>query len=119
MPGAQFQADGSSGRTSGTAPDRASYRSFVTFSDPDGNSWLVQEIKTRLPGRGLSSLDVETLTELLREAEKRHGAYEPTGPQHHWPGWYAAYVIACARGRTSGEAAAEAARHVERALEAT
>src|SRR5215813_12909924 len=50
-PGAQFQRDGASGRVSGPAPDRASYRTFATFSDPDGNSWLIQEVTTRLPGR--------------------------------------------------------------------
>ena len=50
-PGAQFQPDGTSGRVSGPAPDHASYSSFATFSDPDGNGWLLQEITTRLPGR--------------------------------------------------------------------
>ena len=46
--GDRFHADG---RISGPAPDRATYGSFATFSDPDGNGWLLQEIKTRLPGR--------------------------------------------------------------------
>ena len=50
-PGAQFQPDGTSGRVSGPAPDHASYGSFATFSDLDGNGWLLQEITTRLPGR--------------------------------------------------------------------
>jgi catechol 2,3-dioxygenase-like lactoylglutathione lyase family enzyme len=50
-PGAQFQADGASGRVDGPAPDHASYGSFATFNDPDGNGWLLQEITTRLPGR--------------------------------------------------------------------
>src|SRR5262249_13028718 len=50
-PGAQFQPNGTSGRVSGPAPDHASYGSFATFSDPDGNGWLLQEITTRLPGR--------------------------------------------------------------------
>ena len=58
----------------GPDPKGDSYGTFATFSDPDGNSWLLQEIKTRLPGRGLSSPDVATLTELLREAETHHGA---------------------------------------------
>src|SRR5580692_9727353 len=49
-PGAQFKADGS-GRLSGRADKDASYGSFATFSDPDGNTWLLQEITTRLPGR--------------------------------------------------------------------
>src|SRR6266404_3883774 len=50
-PGAQFQPDGTSGRVSGPAPDHATYSSFATFSDEDGNGWLLQEITTRLPGR--------------------------------------------------------------------
>jgi catechol 2,3-dioxygenase-like lactoylglutathione lyase family enzyme len=50
-PGAQFQSDDKSDRVNGPAPDRASYRSFATFSDPDGNGWLLQEVTTRLPGR--------------------------------------------------------------------
>ena len=113
-PGAQFQPAGASGRLSGPAPEHASYRSFATFSDPDGNGWLLQEIKTRLAGRGLS-LDASTLTELLRETEQRHGQYEPTAPKHHWSEWYAGYMDARQRGRTSDEAANDAALRVESA----
>ena len=111
-PGAQFQRDGASGRVRGPAPDHASYRSFATFSDPDGNSWLLQEIKTRLPGRGTNP-DVAALTDLLRETEERHGKYEPTAPKHHWSGWYAAYIVARERGKTPEEAAKDAALHME------
>ena len=93
-PGAQFQPSGAIGRVGGPAPDQASYRSFATFGDPDGNGWLLQEIKARLPGRGLSNMDVATLTELMREAEERHGAYEATAPKHHWSDWYGAYIVA-------------------------
>ena len=50
-PGAQFRPIGVSGRAAGPAPGHASYGSFATFSDPDGNSWLLQEVTTRLPGR--------------------------------------------------------------------
>jgi catechol 2,3-dioxygenase-like lactoylglutathione lyase family enzyme len=112
-PGAQFQPDGKSGRVNGPAPNHASYSSFATFTDPDGNSWLLQEIKTRLPGRGDSSLDVSTLSALLRETEQHHGEYEPTAPKHHWSDWYAAYIVACERGRTPEEAAKDAALHME------
>jgi len=51
LAGAQFQPDGSAGRVIGLAPDRASYASFATFTDHDGNGWLLQEITRRLPGR--------------------------------------------------------------------
>jgi catechol 2,3-dioxygenase-like lactoylglutathione lyase family enzyme len=98
---------------SGPDPERRSYSSYAPFSDPDGNSWLLQEISTRLPGRGLSSLDVPTLTDLLRDAEEHHGKYEPTAPKHHWSEWYAAYLVARERGRTPEEAAKEAAHHME------
>ena len=97
----------------GPDPKRRSYFSFASFSDPDGNSWLLQEVKTRLPGRGLSSSDVATLTELLRETEKRHGEYEAAAPKHHWSEWYAAYIVARQRGKTPEQAAKDAALHIE------
>lgn len=97
----------------GPHPDGRSYSTYATFSDPDGNSWLLQEITARLPGRGFSSLDVATLTVLLKEAEHGHGGYHPTAPEHHWSDWYAAYVVARAEGRASDEAAAAGTRHVD------
>ncbi|MEO8676333.1 MAG: VOC family protein [Casimicrobiaceae bacterium] len=100
---------------SGPDPNRRSYGSFATFSDPDGNGWLLQEVRTRLPGRGLGSMDVASLTDLLREAEEHHGSYEPTAPKHHWSGWYAAYIVARERGRTPDEAVSDATRHMEAA----
>jgi len=99
-------------RASGPEPSGRSYGTFATFSDPDGNSWLLQEIKTRLPGRGTNP-DVAALTDLLREAEEHHGKYEPTAPKHHWSGWYAAYIVARERGKTPEEAAKDAALHME------
>ena len=110
-----LQVGGSKGRLPGPDPQGRTYLSFASFSDPDGNSWLLQEVKTRLPGRGLSSFDVATLTELLKETEKQHGAYESTAPKHHWSVWYAAYIVARQQGKTSDEAAGEGARHVESA----
>ncbi|MGH9867340.1 MAG: VOC family protein [Candidatus Polarisedimenticolia bacterium] len=100
-------------RVPGPEPTGQSYATFATFSDPDGNTWLLQEIKTRFPGRGFSSLDVASLTELLRETETHHGEYEPTAPKHHWSDWYAAYIVARAQGRTPEEAAKDGARHIE------
>ena len=99
-------------RVDGADPEGRSYGSFAAFSDPDGNTWLLQEIKTRLPGRGTNP-DVSSLTELLREAEDRHGKYEPTAPKHHWSTWYAAYVVARERGKTPDEAASEGAQYTE------
>ena len=111
-PGAQFGPE-SDGRVSGPDPGRRSYFSFATFSDPDGNTWLFQEITTRLPGRGLSNLDVSTLTELLRETEQHHGEYEPTAPKHHWSGWYAAYIVARQDGKAPEEAAKLGKMYIE------
>jgi len=100
-PGAQFLPDGAPTRVSGRAPDRASYGSFATFSDPDGNGWLLQEITTRLPGRvdanqlGFSS--VADLSAALQRAAAAHGKHEErTGGQRDekWPDWYAAYMVA-------------------------
>jgi catechol 2,3-dioxygenase-like lactoylglutathione lyase family enzyme len=107
-----LQFTGTKGRAPGPDPGGNSYRSWASFSDPDGNGWLLQEIKTRLPGRGLS-VDVATLTELLRETEKRHGEYEATAPKHHWSGWYAAYIVARERGRSPEEAVKDAAGHMK------
>jgi len=103
---------GTKGRTPGRDPAGRSYLSFASFSDPDGNGWLLQEVTGRLPGRGLS-LDVATLTALLQETEKRHGQYEPTAPKHHWSEWYAAYIVARAQGRTPDEAAEDGALRIE------
>jgi len=96
----------------GREPNGRSYGTYATFSDPDGNTWLLQEVTARLPGRGLS-LDVAGLTDLLRETEHRHGDYEAIAPKHHWSGWYAAYMVARERGRTPEEAAGDAALHME------
>jgi catechol 2,3-dioxygenase-like lactoylglutathione lyase family enzyme len=104
---------GTEGRVPGRGPEGRSYSSWASFSDPDGNGWLLQEVKTRLPGRGFN-FDVATMTELLRETEEHHGAYEPTAPKHHWSGWYAQYMIARQRGKTPDEAAKDAALHIER-----
>ena len=99
-PGAQFQRDGTSGRVSGPAPDHESYRSFATFSDPDGNGWLLQEVTTRLPGRIDSAetmfASTADLASALRRAEAAHGEHEKRIGQAdaNWPEWYAAYMAA-------------------------
>ena len=107
-----LDVSGTKGRAPGPDPQGRSYSSYASFSNPDGNGWLLQEIKTRLPGRGFG-VDVSTLTELLREAEMHHGPYEASAPKHHWSGWYAAFIVARERGKTPDEAIKEAARHME------
>jgi hypothetical protein len=85
---------------SGPAPDRRSYGSFLSFSDPDDNVWLVQEITTRLPGRvDPGAITFGSATELasaFRRAETAHGEHEKrTGVRDvNWPEWYAAYMVA-------------------------
>jgi catechol 2,3-dioxygenase-like lactoylglutathione lyase family enzyme len=114
-----YHHDGKWRRVPGRDPEGRSYNSFATFSDPDGNTWLLQEITARFPGRvdepdmGTTT-DVAALTELLRETEGRHGGYEATAPKHHWSGWYAAYMVARQQGQTPDESARDAAAHMER-----
>ena len=110
--GGLLRAGGTNGRVTGKDAEGRSYFSFASFSDPDGNGWLLQEVKTRLPGRGLS-MDVATLAELLRETEKRHGDYEPTAPKHHWADWYAAYIVARQQGKTPEQGAQDGAIRIE------
>ncbi len=108
-------------RIRGRDPEGQSYRSFAAFEDPDGNGWLVQEIKTRLPGREWKSaparaIDVATLAELLRETEEHHGRYEKTRADHHWWDWYATYLSARQNGSSPEDAAAAADRYMDEAL---
>ena len=89
---------GPNGPVGGPDPKHGTYRSFATFSDPDGNSWLLQEITTRLPGRidsGVTSFgSVTDLVGALRRAEAAHGEHEKrTGVRDaNWADWYAAYM---------------------------
>jgi catechol 2,3-dioxygenase-like lactoylglutathione lyase family enzyme len=105
-------------RVSGRDPQGRSYFSFASFADPDGNSWLLQEIQTRFPGREWEStragaMDVATLAELLHETEEHHGNYEKTHAKHHWWDWYAPYLSARQNGSSPEEAAAAADRYME------
>ncbi len=86
---------------SGRDPERRSYASHATFSDPDGNEWLLQEVTVRLPGRmDTDDTTFTSPTELataLRRASVAHGEHEArTGGQRdeNWPDWYAAYMVA-------------------------
>jgi len=82
-------------RQPGPDPERASYGSFFSFTDPDGNTWLGQEVTTRLPGRVsatetryVSAADLESA---LRRAETAHSR---SGQDHNWATWYATYMVA-------------------------
>src|SRR5262249_15991740 len=79
-PPAQFQSTGANGRVSGPAPNRATYSTYATFSDPDGNRWLLQEVTTRLPGRidraETSFASVDDLASAFRRAAAAHGEHE-------------------------------------------
>ncbi|HEX4088458.1 MAG TPA: VOC family protein [Trebonia sp.] len=98
-PGAQFRSDGGD-RVSGRADDGASYGSFATFSDPDGNSWLLQEITKRLPGRvdaaETAFASASDLAGAMRRASMAHGEHEKRigHADEDWPDWYAAYMVA-------------------------
>jgi predicted enzyme related to lactoylglutathione lyase len=86
-------------RVLGHDPEHGSYRSFASFSDPDGNGWLFQEITTRLPGRVDPAVttfaSVSDLAAVLRRAEAAHGEHERrTGERDtNWPDWYAEYIV--------------------------
>lgn len=97
-------------RQPGVDPERASYGSFFSISDPDGNVWLVQEVTTRLPGRvdgaGVAFASLADLEGALRRAESAHSEHEKgTGHRlkaelaervrdEQWPAWYASYMVA-------------------------
>jgi catechol 2,3-dioxygenase-like lactoylglutathione lyase family enzyme len=94
-----FHHAGTNGRVSGPQPERASYGSFATFTDPDGNRWWLQEITTRLPGRveeTASFSSAEDLAAALRRAAAAHGEHETRIGQEDpdWPDWYAQYMVA-------------------------
>ncbi len=82
-------------RLSGPSADRPSYGSFLSFNDPDGNEWLVQQITARLPGR-VDASAVPDLAAALRRAAEAHGEHEKRtgGRDDNWPDWYAAYMVA-------------------------
>jgi len=87
-------------RVGGRDPEHRSYRSFASFSDPDGNGWLFQEITTRLPGRidatATTFASANDLASAFRRAEAAHGEHEKRTGQRdeNWPDWYAAYMVA-------------------------
>ena len=99
-----FHLDGAE-RVPGPAPGHKSFGSYVSFNDPDGNGWLVQEVTTRVPGRTISVLaaygSVAALADALRRAAAAHGRHEKEigHPDPGWPDWYAQYMAEESAGR--------------------
>jgi catechol 2,3-dioxygenase-like lactoylglutathione lyase family enzyme len=108
-------------RVAGRDREGRSYLSFASFEDPDGNRWLLQEIKERLAGREWDQkqtrpIDIATLAELLRETSEHHDHYEKTHAEHHWWDWYAPYLSARQNGSSPEEAVAAANHYMEEVL---
>jgi catechol 2,3-dioxygenase-like lactoylglutathione lyase family enzyme len=88
------------GRISGPDPERQSYRSYISFEDPDGNAWIVQEVTRRAPGRidpaRTTFASASDLAGALRRAEAALGEHERSNGQRNakWPDWYASYMAA-------------------------
>jgi hypothetical protein len=97
--GGVFHHAGTDARLPGPDPQRTSYGSFLSFSDPDGNGWLLQEITTRLPGRldpvTTTFASAEDLASALRRAAAAHGEHEARigAEDPNWPDWYAEYMV--------------------------
>jgi|SRR5512133_2319286 catechol 2,3-dioxygenase-like lactoylglutathione lyase family enzyme len=91
---------GPDGPVNGAAPEHASYGSLATFSDPDGNTWLLQEITMRLPGRidaaETAFASTADLANAMRRASVAHGEHENRigEADANWPDWYASYMVA-------------------------
>jgi catechol 2,3-dioxygenase-like lactoylglutathione lyase family enzyme len=95
-------------RQPGPDPEHTSYGSFCSFTDPDGNTWIVQEVTTRLPGRidatGTAFASNADLASALQRAEAAHAEHQKRMGRSHlfhrssqdedWPAWYAAYMVA-------------------------
>jgi catechol 2,3-dioxygenase-like lactoylglutathione lyase family enzyme len=106
------------GRVPGPDPQGRSYQTYASFSDPDGNGWLLQEIKTRLPGREWQDQteDVASRADLLHETAQHHDHYEKTHAPHNWWDWYSAYMGAREHGSTPDEAVQAANRYMDQVL---
>ncbi|MEV6192008.1 VOC family protein [Streptomyces sp. NPDC051920] len=97
--GGVFHHAGTDARVPGPDPQRTSYGSFVSFSDPDGNGWFLQEITNRLPGRvdpaTTTFASVEDLSRALQRAAAAHGEHEARigAEDPKWPDWYAQYMV--------------------------
>ena len=98
-PGAQLDPEGKGDRVNGPDRDHKRYNSFAIFEDPDGNSWLLQEVTDRLPSRldptTASFNSADDLAAALHRAESAHAEHEkPIGrADSDWPDWNAEYMV--------------------------
>jgi len=102
-------------RAPGHDPERRSYASYASFSDPDGNRWLLQQLTERLPGR-VDEPDLAALAELLHQTAEHHDGFEKASAAHDWWHWYAAHLSARQRGATPEAADAAADHHLNDAF---
>jgi hypothetical protein len=105
-PVAGFHA-GTERRAPGRDPEGRTSASYASFSDPDGNRGLLQEVTERAPGR-IEALDVAGLAQLLHETAEHHGSHEAVAPPHDWWDWYSAYMDVRQRGNFREDASAAA-----------
>ena len=101
--GAGCRFPGRSGKVSGPHPERLSYGSYLSFSDPDGNCWQMQEVTTRLPGRMTGNVKYASggdLAQALQRAAAAHGEHQKRAGQADpdWATWYAKYMVSEQRG---------------------
>jgi hypothetical protein len=102
------------GSVRGRDPERRSYFSRATFTDPEGNTWLLEERTERTPG-WLEMLRAGSLAKFLFETATRRGEFEPVSPLHDWWDWYAAYMDAREHGSIQERAAEAAGRYMAEA----
>src|SRR5262245_3538137 len=95
-----FHLDLEKGLVEGLDPERRSYFTRATMTDPDGNKWVLQEVTTRLPGRvdskATAHASVSDLSNAMRRAAVAHGEHESRigEADENWPAWYAEYMVA-------------------------
>ena len=116
--GGVFHHAGTEARVAGPAPGHKTYGSFVSFGDPDGNTWFVQEVTTRLPGRvdaaATSFGSASDLAAAMRRASAAHGEHEKRigAADPNWPDWYADYMVAEQAGTQLSQVDVQEARSV-------
>ena len=93
--GTSCRFEGIDVRVTGPHPERLSYGSFVSFKDPDGNGWLLQEVTKRLAGRVAGDTTYLSVQQAMIRAAMAHGKHEARSGKAdpNWPDWYAEYMV--------------------------